>query len=270
MKRFALLAGLAAALMGCASQRPMVTVQPTVSVSNFESLSFSPQRIEFDATVLIQNNAPVDLDVQKVDWAADMYDQQLFTDSLTGFNQTNAHGSRTISLPFHIAMKDVMAQAPDLLAEGRLKVTIRGQVFTAARYGLEPVPFTQTLEIPIIKLPDVAYVGSDGEPFSNAFRLNFKLTNTNDFPITLLSVRTFLAINEKRYSLLHTQGSVDIPPGQTLPVALQMENSPGKTLSMALNLAQHPNPSFSVNGTATFKTPYGFIYIPLSLEEILQ
>ena len=245
-------------------------VQPTVSVSNFKSLSFSPQRIEFDATVLIQNNAPVELDVQKVDWAVDMYDQQLFTDSLTGLNQTNANGSRTISLPFHIAMKDVMAQAPDLLAEGRLKVTFAARYSPPRVMGWSPCPSLRHWRSRSSSCLTSRYVGSDGEPFSDAFRLNFKVTNTNDFPFHADVRQDFPCDKRKEILPAAHARSVDIPPGQTLPVALQMENSPGKTLSMALNLAQHPNPSFSVNGTATFKTPYGFIYIPLSLEEILQ
>ncbi len=116
----------------------------------------------------------------------------------------------------------------------------------------------------------MAYVGAQGEPFSDAFRLNFTVTNKNSFPITLTSVKTFLGINEKKYSLLHTRGSVDIQPGETQPVALRMDNPPGKVLSMALNLIQHPNPQFSITGTVTFNTPSGFIYIPLSLDEILQ
>jgi LEA14-like dessication related protein len=269
MKRFILLAGMAVLLVSCASL-PMVTVQPSVSVSDLKSISFSPQRIEFDARVLILNNAPVDLQVRRVDWAVDLYDQQLFTASVTDVRGTNANGSQTISLPFHIGMRDVTAQSPDLAAEGKLKVTLRGQVVTAASYGLPPVPFTQTTEIPVPKLPDVTYVGTEGEPFSGAFRLNLQATNTNDFPITLASVRTYLVINDNKYSLLHTVGSVDMPPGQTQPVVLQMENPPGKTLIMALDLLRHPNPTFYIMGTVTFKTPYGIIYIPLSLQEYLQ
>jgi LEA14-like dessication related protein len=132
------------------------------------------------------------------------------------------------------------------------------------------VPFTQTITIPIPKMPDVTYVGSEGEPFSSAFRLNFQVTNPNSFPFTLTSVKTFLEISGKKYSLLHTRKSTDFQPGETQPVVLQMENSPGKTLIMALNLAADPHPTFNITGTVTFSTPYGWIFIPLSLEETLQ
>ena len=46
-----------------------------------------------------------------------------------------------------------------------------------------------------------------------------------------------------------------------------MENSPGKTLSMALNLASNRDLRFNLTGTVTFKTPYGWIFIPLNVEE---
>ncbi len=273
MKRlgfFVFSACLAGLLVSCASQEPMVSTPPAVTVSNFKSVSFTPQRIEFDARVLIQNTAPVPLDLAKVDWAVDMFDQELFNDSFSGLKRTDGNGTQTVSLPFHIVMKDVTAQAPDLLAEGKLRVTFRGQVYSAARYGLSPVPFTQSIEIPIPKLPDVAYVGSEGEPFSSSFRLNFTVTNSNSFPIALTSVKTFLEISGRKYSLLHTRKSVDVQPGETQPVVLQMENSPGKALSMALNLAQNPNPTFSITGTVTFNTPYGWVFIPLNQQEMLQ
>ncbi len=266
----ALGAAVAALLIGCASEGPMVTSEPAVSVSVFKSLSFTPQRIEFDARVLIQNTAPVELEVRRVNFAVDLYDQELFTDSFTDLKRTSANGRQTVSFPFHIGMSDVMNQSPDLLAQGSLRVTFRGEVYTARRYGLEPVPFTQTLTIPVPKLPDVAYQGSEGEPFSDSFRLNFQVTNGNSFPMTLTSVKTFLVINQKKFSLLHTHGATDFQPGETQPVVLQMENSPGKTLLMALNLAANPHPDFNITGTVTFSTPYGWVFIPLNLVETLQ
>ncbi len=274
MKKLATMLALstvaAAFLIGCASEGPMVTTQPTVSVSDFTSLSFSPQRIEFDAKILIHNNAPVPMELRRIDCAVDLYDQELFTDSIRDLKRTKADGSLAVPFPFHIGMRDVGAQPSDLLAEGSLRVTLRGEVRTAARYGLDPVPFTQTITIPVPNLPAVAYVGSEGEPFSDVFRLNFQVTNGNSFPITLNAVKTFLVINQKKYSLLHTHGATDFQPGETKPVALQMENSPGKALLMALNLASNPHPSFNITGTVTFSTPYGWIFIPLDLEETLQ
>jgi hypothetical protein len=63
---------------------------------------------------------------------------------------------------------------------------------------------------------------------------------------------------------------VDLQPGETQPVVLQMENSPGKTFRMALNLAQNPNPRFNITGSVTCSTPYGWIYLPLNLDEALR
>ena len=55
-----------------------------------------------------------------------------------------------------------------------------------------------------------------------------------------------------------------------MPVVLRMENAPGKTLSMALNMLQHPNPEFNITGSVTFNTPYGWIFIPMSLKETIR
>jgi len=273
MKRFArflLFAGLIALAVGCASKGPVVVKPPTVIVNEFKSLSFTPTLMKFEAKILIGNIMSADLDLQKVDYAMDLYDQQVFADSFTGVYRIDAEGNETVTFPLQISMSDLMAQAPDLLAEGSLRVRFRGQVFTAAKYGMDPVSFAQTLTIPIPKLPDVVYVGSRGEPFSDSFRLNFQVTNTNNFPFTLTDVKTFLVINGKRYSLLRTHESVEAKPGETVPVMLRMENAPGKTLSMALNLLQHPNPEFDITGSVTFNTPYGWIFIPMSLRETIR
>ena len=261
MRRFALLAGLAGVLAGCASQ-PTVTIPPSVSVSEFKTLSFSPQRIEFDARVLIQNSMPGDLEVQKVDWAVDLNDHELRKDSLTGVRNTNANGSQTLYFSFHVLMKDAVAQEP-------VKVTFRGAVFPAPRYGMGPLQFTKSLEITIPKPPDVVYTGLEGELFSEAFRLNLQLTNTNDFPVTLMTVTTFLVINDKNYTLLNTAGSFDMDAEEARLVALQMLNPPGKDLVKSLNLAKNPYPPFYIMGTVTFKTPNGLVYVPLSLAEAL-
>ena len=268
--RFLFFAGLVALAVGCASKGPVIVKPPTVIVNEFKSLSFTPTLMKFEAKILIGNIMSADLDLQKVDYAMDLYDQQLFADSFSGVNRIDAEGNETVTFPLQISMSDLMAQAPDLLAEGSLRVKFHGQVFTAAHYGMDPVPFAQTLTIPIPKIPEVVYVGSQGEPFSDSFRLNFQVTNTNTFPFTLTNVKTFLEINGKRYSLLHTRESVEAKPGETVPVVLRMENAPGKTLNMALNLLQHPNPEFDITGSVTFNTPYGWIFIPMSLRETIR
>jgi LEA14-like dessication related protein len=263
--------GLIALLAGCASQQgPVEGKAPTVSVSELTSLSFTPKLIKFRAKIVVSNTMAGHLDLRKVDYAVDLYDEQLFVDSFDGVKPIDADGTETVTFPFQIAMADLMAQAPDLLAEGSLRVRFRGQLFVAAKYDIDPVPFDQSLTIPIPRIPDVVYTGSQGEPFSSSFRLGFRLTNTNTFPLTLTEAKTFLEINGNRYSLLRTRDSVEAAPGETVTVTLRMENAPGKALGMALDLIQHPNPEFDITGSITFDTPYGWVFIPVSLRETLR
>jgi hypothetical protein len=259
----------AALLAGCASQGPIVSVPPTVKVSSFESTSFSPTLAKYEAKILIHNNAGAQIEFQGVDYAVDLFDTQLFTDSFDGLKRTNANGDQTLTYNFQIAMSDIAQQGIDLLSEQSLRVTLRGNVYTAARYGMDPVPFTATVIVPIPRMPEITYVGTEGEPLTNSWRINFTVVNPNSFPFTLTAVKTFLVLNGKKYSLLHTRGAVEMKPGDSTPVALQMETSPGKALSMALNLASNPDVRFNITGSVTCKTPYGWILIPLNLEEAL-
>jgi len=265
--------GAAGALLlaSCASQPqgPMVSTPPTVSVSSFQSISFSPTLVKYEAKVLIHNKADAELEFQRVDWAVDLFDTELFTDSFSGPKRMKAGGDQTVPFGFQIATKDIANQGIDLLAEESLRVTFRGEVRTAARYGMDPVPFTATVTVPLPRMPDVSYLGSEGDPLSDAWRLHFNVTNNNSFPVTLSSVKTFVVLNAKKYSLVHTKGETVLQPGVVTPVDLQMETTPGKALSMALNLATNRNLRFNLTGQVTCKTQYGWIFIPLDLEEAL-
>jgi hypothetical protein len=260
-------AACAALIAGCASQGPIVSTPPTVTVSSLESTSFSPTLAKYEAKILIHNNAGADMEFQRADYAVDLFDTQLFTDSFSGLKRTKGNGDQTVTFPFQVAMGDIANQGIDLLAEQSLRVTFRGEVYTAARYGMDPVPFTATVTVPIPRMPEVTYVGTDGEPLSDSWRINFTVRNPNSFPFTLTTVKTFLVLNGKRYSLLHTHGATELKPGETAPVVLQMETSPGKALSMALNLATNRNLRFNLTGMVTFKTPYGWVFIPMDLEK---
>jgi LEA14-like dessication related protein len=259
-----------ALIIGCASQGPIVSVQPTVTVSSFESISFSPTLAKYVAKILIHNNAGQDIDFQRTDYAVDLFDTQLFTDSFDGMKRTKANGDQTVTFPFQVAMEDIANQGIDLLSEQGLRVTFRGNVYTAARYGMDPVPFTGTVTVPIPQMPEVTYVGTEGEALSDAWRVNFTIRNPNKFPFTLASVRTTLILNGKKYSLLHTHGATEVKPGETAPVALRMETSPEKALSMALNLATNRDLRFNITGMVTCTTPYGLVLIPLNLDEGLE
>jgi len=254
---------------GCASQGPMVSTPPTVSVSSFQSTSFSPTLVKYEARVLVHNNAGAVLELQRIDYAVDLFDTQLFTDSSSGLKRTNPNGDQTFTFGFQIATKDIADQGIDLLSEQSLRVTFRGEVRTAARYGMDPVPFTATVTVPLPRMPDVNYLGSEGDPLTDAWRLHFNVTNNNSFPVTLSSVKTFVVLNGKKYSLVHTHGETELSSGVATPVDLQMETSPGKALSMALNLATNRSLRFNLTGMVTCNTQYGWVFIPLDLEEAL-
>jgi len=254
----------------CASEPPgpMVDVQPTVTVSSFQSTSFSPTLVKYEARLLVHNNATTDIEFRGVDYAVDLFDNELFTDS-TGVKRMHANGDQTVTFPFQIAVKDIQNQGIDVLSEQSLRVTFRGEVFTAKRYGLDPVAFTATVTVPLPRMPNVEYLGSEGDPLTDAWRLHFNVTNNSSFPVTLSSVKTFLVLNGKKYSMVHTHGQTDLQPGIATPVDLQMETSPGKALSMALNLAVNRSLRWNLTGQVTCQTQYGWIYMPLDVEEAL-
>jgi hypothetical protein len=261
---------LAVLLAGCASQGPVVSAPPTVRVSQLQSLSFTPDLVKFQAKILIHNVMTIPLDFERVDYAVDLFDKELFADSFNGMKRTNGDGNQTVTFPFQIGMDDIAKQVVDVLSEESVRVTFRGEVYPAAKNGFDPIPFTETVTIPIPKVPVVALVGIQGVPFSDYFALTFSIKNTNTFAFSVGTVQTFLVLNDRRYSLLHTEQSTEMQPGESGIVTLRMENTPGKTLGMALNLAQSPDKKFAVTGTIQCGTPYGWFIFPIRLEGSLN
>jgi LEA14-like dessication related protein len=263
-----ILAGGALSLLvvGCASQGPVVPTPPTVRVSAFRSLSFTPDLVQFEAKILIRNTMPVALDFDRVDYATDLFDQELFTESFSGLKRTNGNGNQTVTLPFQIAMDDIARQVVDVVSEESVRVTIRGEVYPVGTFGFAAIPFSSTLTIPIPRVPEVSLIGVQGVPFSDSFTMSFRIRNTNTFAFSVDSVQTSLEINKRKYSLLHTAQATRMQPGESGTVSLHMENTPGKTLGMALNLAQSQDKSFALTGSIRCDTPYGWFIFPVRLE----
>jgi LEA14-like dessication related protein len=257
---------LAFLLAGCASQGPVVA-PPDVRVTWFNSTLITPEIVKFQAKVLIHNRSSSPLGFDRVDYAVDLLDTELFKDSFAQLLRTGGRKDQTVTFPFQIAMKDILDQSVGILAEGAVRVTFRGIVYPEASSGFGPAAFEQTIMIPLPRIPEVAFAGAEGVPLSELFRVKLRIRNTNDFPLTVSSLDSYLQINQQRYSLLYSEQSVDLPAGGSGVVVLRMEQTPGKTLSMALSALQTPNPKFSVGGTIECHSPYGWIVIPVKLED---
>jgi LEA14-like dessication related protein len=265
-------AGIALALVmaGCASQGPVVSAPPIVRVSELQSISFTPDLVKFQAKILVHNVMTVPLDFERVDYAVDLFDKELFADSFNGMKRTNGSGNQTVTFPFQIAMEDIAKQVVDVLAEESVRVTFRGEVYPDAKNGFDPIPFTDSIVIPIPKVPLVSLVGVQGVPLSDTFTLTFRIKNPNSFAFSVDTVQTFLELNQRRYGLLHTAQSTEMQPGESGIVTLRMENTTGKTLGMALDLAQSRDRKFAVTGTIRCGTPYGWFIFPIRLEGSLK
>lgn len=249
---------------GCASRGPVVPQLPSVQVAQFDSLLFTPDVLKFQAKLVINNRMNVQLNIQKVDYGADVNDKQIFTESFAQLKPITANGQETVTFPFQIAVKDIANRAADLLAQDALNVSFRGQVYTAGDFGFGPIPFRMTKSIPLPKIPEVSIERTEGSPLKT-FTVFVKIKNTNAFPLNMKSINSYLELNGTKYNLLRTQGSTEIKPGSSETIALKMENSTGKTLSLALNLAQSSSLQFNIGGDISCQTPYGLVFVPLKL-----
>jgi hypothetical protein len=252
-------------IAGCASRGPAVDQPPTVEVSEFNSTVITPQLVKFQAKIMIRNRSSQDLDFQRVDYAVDLFDSELFTSSFDGLKRTKRRGWQTVTFPFQIAMEDILDEAVVLLAEGGLDVRFRGTVYPEPASGFAPLSFQSTMTIPMPRIPKVALKGTQGVPLSDEFVVRLGVKNTNTFPISISSVDSYIELNNVRYQLLHSTQTADLEPDAWETVELLLENSPGKTLSLILNTLQSSEAEFLVGGSIECRSPYGWIIIPVNI-----
>lgn len=251
-------------LAGCATRGPVVPIAPSARVMQFDSLLFTPDFIKFQAVLLINNQMDEKLNIQKIDWGADVNDKPVFTESFTQLKTMSRNGQETVTFPFQIAVKEIKSQGVDILADETIKVSFRGLVYPAGDFGFGPIPFTMTKSIPLPKAPAISVEGTEGSPLK-VFTVLLKVKNTNPFPMTITSMKSYLELNGTKYDLLKTEGSTEIKPGASETIALKMEQTTGKKLSLALNIATSSSLDFNVGGEINCQTPYGLFSIPLKL-----
>jgi hypothetical protein len=245
-----------------------VVEQPGVEVTKLASEVITPKVVKFESKIVIRNRGTAALDFDRVDYAVDIFDKELFTSSFDGLNRTKGRKSQTVTFPWQIAMSDILDDGILLLAEEGLRVRFRGTVYPDAGFGLSPVAFERTLTIPIPELPLVLFSGADGVPLTDGFTVRLRVENGNDFPLTVNRIDSNLLINDVKYRLLHTTEAEEIPADGSGTVTLQMENSTGKTLSMVLNTVTSQDPEFQVEGVIECRSPIGWIVIPFSTDRI--
>jgi LEA14-like dessication related protein len=249
-------------LASCTTPGPVVPAAPSVQFTQFDSLVITPEVIKFQVKLLIRNRMRAGLDLQRIDYAAALHDQQVFADSFAQLHPIKANGREVVTFPFQIAMKDIADRAVDVLAEEAIRVSFRGQLYPV---GFDPVPFEKTKTIPLPRIPAVTLEGTQGSPVERVFTVLLRIQNSNPFPLNIKSIDSYVELNRTRYGLLRTEEATQIGPNSDGTVALRMEQTTAKTLSMILNLAQSTSFELAVGGDIRCQTPYGLIYIPLNL-----
>lgn len=262
--RTVVVAALVVALSSCASEPagPVVPVPPTVEVVQMNSTRITPDAIEFVGKVAIHNTMRGGLEIRQVDWGADLHDRNLFDETFAGVRPLGARTTTTVTLPFRVAMKDVVDQVVDVLAEESVRVTLRG---TVVPVGFEPIPFQATKVIPIPRAPVVALDGACGSPLDGEFTVFLRVANPNEFALTFGSVDTWLNLNGKKYDLVRSESFADLPAGGQGRVALTMRQTRGKGLSMLVNVVKNQSTDFTIGGRLACSTPHGVFELPVQL-----
>jgi LEA14-like dessication related protein len=244
-----------------APEGPDVPTPPCVEV-HFDSTVIAPDCLQFVGKVHMTNSMRAPLQVERVDYAAELHDKPLRTDSYAELQPIPGRGWQTVTLPIRVSRAELGDQLEDVLAEEAVRVTLRGTVYPI---GFDPIPFCSTKVVPIPHIPIVSFDGASGRLMDGQFTVRLCVHNTNTFPLTFESVESFLSLNGKRYDLLRSECFDQIAPGATGRIALTMNQTRGKSLSVLVNIAKHAAVNFVVGGTIECRTPHGLFRVPLDV-----
>lgn len=248
----------------CATRGPIVPHEPTVRVAQFDTAIFTPDHIEFQAKILIQNQMSVGLNVRKIEYGADVNDKLLSAQTATDLKPVKAEGERVVDLPFQLSMKDLAQQGVNVRRDESITVIFKGQVYTDGSFGIGPAPFAMTKTVFLPKAPSFSLEGTEGS-LLKVFTVYLNAKNNNPFPLKILSMISYLEINGTKYDLLRTQGDLEIKAGEAETITLTMEPTIGTKMSLAMKLARASSLKFSIGGGLRCQTPYGLLVIPFAL-----
>ncbi len=248
--------------LACASPGPVVPTPPAVEVSRYGAELITPDAIRFDAQVVIRNLMRAPLAIERVDYGVDLLGDPLFEETFAELHPMGSRVTQTVTLPFQVAMEDILERLEGVLLEEAVRVTFRGTVHPV---GFAPIPFAAEQTIPCPRMPEVELDGVQGHLLDGEFTVFVKVRNRNDFPVTVVDVDTYLDLNGDRYGLLRTDACNELPPSGAGRLALTMAHTRGKGLGAILSVAKNGIAEFAVGGSLSCRTPYGLLHLPLRL-----
>jgi hypothetical protein len=252
---------------GCASAPPVPVVEgpPEARVTELASKEMNPSEIDFESQVTIFNHMQADLYVDRIDYSVDLFDKPLFSDSFNALKRTEGMGKQWVTFPWKVAMKDILAQSPQVLAEGQVRVRFRGTVYPR---DSPPLPFEAEAAVPIPKPPLITWAGAAGLPILGGFSLKIGVQNPNAFPLNIYSLDAYVEMNGTRYPLTRTEESGDIPAGGfgDVEVHTSVKRAAENLFGMAINAAVNRSAHMAVGGSIRASTPYGDMVLPVRLD----
>lgn len=250
-------------LSACASvpEGPVVPTPPCVE-ARFDSTVVTPDGIELVGRVLVTNTMRASLQIERVDYAADLHDAPILEATYDELRPIHPRGWQSVTVPIEITRGELGERLEDVLAEESVRVAFRGTVHPI---GFAPVDFRVEKTIPMPKLPSVSIDGARGNPLDGEFTVRLCVRNPNEYALTFESIESFVKLNDKRYELLRSECFDRIAPGATGRIALTMQQTRGKLSSVLVNIARHGVEDFVVGGTIACRTPYALVRLPIEV-----
>src|SRR5688572_9007870 len=80
----------------CATPGPVEPVAPCVEVRHFESTLITPEAIQFVGRVVIVNQMNGPLEIEKVDYGAELHDQPIVSSTFAELQAMRSHSTQTV------------------------------------------------------------------------------------------------------------------------------------------------------------------------------
>ncbi|MBN1595886.1 LEA type 2 family protein [candidate division FCPU426 bacterium] len=256
------LAGFMLSLTGCAHLQSLIE-PPEVEVVSLTPQFINLTHIGFLAKLSVKNRLPIRLPLQRMDFKVGVNGRPFVSGALDNVPALGGGASELIDLPFQLGFKEVLALFGEVKGKDTLRLAFSGELHASSQFMLPAVPFAFNFEMPVPRLPKIAFGGFSILQSSRTIGLALKVANGNAFPLQLQTVDAGLRMGQKDYTLAALNEAVSIPAGQAGVVQLRIGDAWEKTAGLFADMVTGKKMDFALQGEIKSRTPYGLMTFPL-------
>ncbi len=236
--------------------------KPTAAFKDVKIKQINPDSIDLVCALDVNNPYPVPLMADSLGFALNSGDTELMNGKTSQQLRVGAKSTETVdvdlSLPFSKVFSTLQGVRPgQVIPLGtKIDLSLAGEGYEALDFSLD-----KSTDVPIPAVPGVAIKGLTWDDISLSAakgKLEFALTNTNEFPVDLSTIDYQLKMGDKSVAVGKLLGdSLNFAPGETHDLAIELNVKPIDFGLSGVKMLTSGDTKIELDGQMDVDSPYG-------------